>query len=164
MFLAFCIFLSILSPVRSNAADRNPYPNELSGYKFYSQYMAPLLPKVSDHALVAKVLGSDKGLQVGNWRLCPYFEGNISGTLALIEVTPKHRVRMRRAKFSTQFEHRLGAASEINLIFDIYADSFGLEYWIHKDDSAIAKRGDLWQIRYGPSQRVKAEGLPKADR
>lgn len=166
-FLAFCILLLILSPSCSNAADLNPYPNELTGYKFYSQFMAPLQPDVSDYALVAKILGSNAEIQVGDWRICPYYFENVPGTpgtLAFIEVTPKHRVLISRSSLSKEFKHSVGTASEINLLFDVYTDSFGLEYWIYKEDSSTAKKGDLWKIKYGPSQGIEAGGPPKSER
>ena len=62
---------------------------------------------------------------------------------------------MLGVRFPAVFRHSVGGVSEINVSCDIYTDKFGLEYWLFSDDSAVAKKGDLMQIVYGPSKRLQ---------
>jgi hypothetical protein len=33
---------------------------------------------------------------------------------------------------------------------DVYVDRFGLQYWLYQEDYNTDKKGDLFQIVYGP--------------
>ena len=141
-------------------ADRqhNPYPNELRGFKFYRQYLAPLQPKVSEQSAVVQVLGSDQGNSVGGWRIWPLWvgdDGPEKGVLAEIEIIPINRVSMLAVNFPAAFSHSTGMVSEINITCDVYVDDTGLEYWVSADDSSDRHKGDLLFIKYGPSKSVK---------
>jgi len=39
---------------------------------------------------------------------------------------------------------RHSSLSEINIGFDVYSDRFGLEYWLHEENSKWRKKGDLY--------------------
>jgi hypothetical protein len=161
--------LPLLCAPDARCAAPNPYPNELSEFKFYASYLAPLRPYVSDRISVAHILGSDQGRQLKDWRIGPLFIGtgntvnghpwaqDISGRLASVDMTPKHRVSMLHVKFPTTFTHSTGSVSEINVVCDVYEDSFGLKYWIYAEDMATHRKGDLMRIEYGPSKRVERE-------
>jgi hypothetical protein len=148
---------------------RNPYANELLGFKFYVKYLAPLRPYVSDRALVVHVLGPDQGLHLSGWRIWPLFVGDgnkvnghlwaqdASGRLASVRIIPKRRVSMLAVKFPAAFTHSTGGVSEINVPCDVYRDNFGLEYWIYAEDTPTGKRGDLMYIEYGPDERIERQ-------
>jgi hypothetical protein len=144
------------------AASPNPYPNELNGFMFYAKYMAPLLPYISDHETVVRIMGSGEGLQLSDWRIVPLYACPDPTTtcsdpkrLASIDVSPKRRVSMLGAKFSPAFIHSYGGVSEINVTCDVYKDDFGLEYWIYSADFASGKKGDLLRIVYGPNKQIE---------
>ena len=150
---------------------RNPYPNELPGFRFYVKHLAPLRPYDSDRTLVVHVLGSDQGIELSRWKITPLFVGegskvndhpwakDITGRLASVDIRPKQRVSMRGVKFPVAFTHSLGSVSEVNVACDVYSDSFGLQYWLYAEDSAVGKKGDLMEIVYGPSRRIKRHVL-----
>jgi hypothetical protein len=137
----------------------NPYPNEINGLKFYEQYLNPLTPHKSDNAQVVQVFGSGHGLELKDWRIRGLYScaedfltcthGPRNDLLDFIEVTPRHRVSLERFKFPTVFSRSVGAVSEINVTCDIYADEFGLEYWIVSHDFPSHRKGDLLWIHYG---------------
>jgi len=56
---------------------------------------------------------------------------------------------MWNVKFPRAFVHCHASVSEINVSFDVYRDKFGLEYWLHEEDSKSGKKGDLFPIVYG---------------
>jgi hypothetical protein len=165
--------LLLVSPLalRSVKAARNPnlYPNELPRFKFYVKYLAPLRPYISDLPLVVQVFGSDQGIDLTEWRIAPSFVGqentvndhpwaiDVTGRLAEIDVRPKKPVSLLGVKFPAAFTPSRGGVSEINVSCDVYSDDFGLRYWLYAEDSDVAKKGDLMQIVYGPSKRVKQE-------
>jgi hypothetical protein len=171
-----CLILLLLAvPAFAIAAEnQKAYPNELPHFKFYVKHLAPLTPYVSDLALVVRVLGSDRGIEVGDWRITANFIGksssinghafahDIAGRLADVEISPKRRVSMLGVKFPRAFSHSRGGVSEIDVSCEIYSDSFGLQYWIYSEDSAVGKKGDLMRIVYGPSKQVEEqiEGPP----
>jgi len=148
---------------------RNPYPNELPGFKFYVKHLAPLRPYDSDRTLVVHVLGSDQGIELGRWQIWALYvgEGNnvnghawahdITGRLASLNIKPKQRVSMLGVKFPAAFTHSLGSVSEVNVSCDVYSDSFGLKYWLYAEDSPVGKKGDLMEIEYGPSRCIERE-------
>lgn len=155
----------MLLAVDLNAATTNPYPNEIKGYSFYAQYLAPLRPHQSDAKQVVQVLGSDQGLELKNWTVSALYSysedfitcshGPRNDPLDAIVIRPKHRVSLRRLKFPPAFSHSYGGVSEINVICDVYTDRFGLEYWVVSGDFPPYKKGDLLQIKYGPAPDVK---------
>jgi hypothetical protein len=59
-------------------------------------------------------------------------------------------VSLQRFKFPAVFSRSYGGVSEINVTCDIYADEFGLEYWIVSKDFPQHRKGDLLMIHYGP--------------
>jgi hypothetical protein len=166
---AYCGDVAEVPASAKAALSRNPYPNELPGFKFYVKHIGPLRPYDSDRTLVLRVLGSDQGTEWDGWRLQVGWvgEGNtvnehpwahdITGRLAIITLRPKQRVSMLGVKFPAAFTHIMGGTSEINVSCDVYEDSFGLQYWIYSGDSAVGKYGDLMEIVYGPSKRAKKE-------
>jgi len=60
---------------------------------------------------------------------------------------------MAALKFPPRFAHCHSFLSEINMSFDVYSDTSGLEYWLYPEDSKLRKRGDLFQIVYGPKRK-----------
>jgi len=150
---------------------RNPYPNELPGFKFYVKHFTPLRPYVSGRTVVVQVFGSDQGIELSRWKITPLFVGegsrvndhpwakDIAGRLASVDIRPKQRVSMRGVKFPVAFTHSLGSVSDVNLACDVYSDSFGLQYWLYAEDSAVGKKGDLMEIVYGPSRRIERHVL-----
>ena len=138
----------------------SPYPNELPRFRFYRTYLAPLQPYISDLALVVKVLDSDQGIELRRWRIYPTFLGegvwgdDVEGRLASVDIEPKQPVSMLGVKFPPAFTRTQSRVAEINLLFDIYSDGFGLQYWVYAEG---VKKGDLWKIVYGPSEKVKQQ-------
>ena len=61
--------------------------------------------------------------------------------------------------FPAVFTRSSGGISEVNVICDVYSDSFGLQYWLYAEDSAVGKKGDLMEIVYGPARRVERQAL-----
>jgi len=172
--LSIPILIGLIATTRGTTPS-NPYPHELAHFRFYAKYLSPLKPFISDLDSVIRVLGSDTGRELAHWRIQPLFvgEGNtvdghpwakdITGRLASIVVRPKKRVSMSNAKFPPQFTHTLGGVSGINVSCDVYNDQSGLQYWIYAEDSAVGKKGDLMEIRYGPDKHLEREieGPPK---
>jgi hypothetical protein len=160
--------------VAKNPTFQNLYPNELPGFKFYARHLAPLQPFVSEEAQVIKLLGDSSHVETERWRLQAYFVGagnkvnghpwahDITGRLAAISITPKERVSMLGVKFPSSFTQSAGGVSEINVSCDVYADTYGLGYWLYAEDSAAGRKGDLMKIEYGPSERVERSirGMP----
>ena len=163
------IFDSVLARAlgRGAARSRNPYPNELPGFKFYRKHLAPLRPYLSDSLQVERVLGPDQRMDIGKWRIWASSVGegstigghawahNIVGRLASVVVRPLERVSMLDVKFPAAFTHSVGCVSEINVTCIVYKDRFGLEYWLYAENSAAGKKGDLMHIVYGPSERLE---------
>lgn len=160
--------LAVQAPAKTTRLP-NPYPNELSRFKFYAKYLNPLRPYVSDHTLVVRVLGSDETMELSHWRITPYFVGeknavnghawahDITSRLASLDIRPKQRVSMLGVKFPAAFTHSLGGVSEVNVSCDVYSDSFGLQYWLYEEDSIAARKGDLMEIKYGPSESTERQ-------
>jgi hypothetical protein len=107
-----------------------------------------------------------------DWRIVPLYScaedvvtcshGARNDRLAFIEVTPLHRVSLRRFKFPSAFSRSSGGVSEINVTCDVYTDDFGLQYWIVSRDFPTYRKGDLLGIRYGAPRGAKAEQAPNA--
>jgi len=163
------LLLSFLALAAAAAFARSPqssklYPNELPDFKFYAKYLSPLRPYISDRTAVISVLGPDERIEAGHWRIQSFFVGKgedskirpeVVGRLAEFRIRPKQRVSMLGVKFPAAFTHSFGSVSEINVSCDVYSDSFGLEYWIHSEDWRNGKKGDLYEIVYGPSKEVE---------
>jgi hypothetical protein len=75
------------------------------------------------------------------------------GALYQITIRPDAIIPMSAVKFSPSFDHCHVSVSEINISFDVYSDRFGLEYWLHEEDSKLGKKGDLYCIVYGSHRR-----------
>jgi len=165
-FLSVLFLFLLASPIVAGAT-RSRYPNELPGFRFYRRYFHSMRPFVSDRTQVAQVFGPDSKIEIDGWTLWATFIGdgstigghawahNIVGLLASVDLHPKQRVSMLDVKFPSTFRHGVGGVSEINVSCDIYTDSHGLQYWVYSDDSAVAKRGDLMKIVYGPGERLE---------
>jgi hypothetical protein len=156
-FVAFLV-LAILAGARS--ASHGPYPNELNGFHFYARYLAPLRPGVSGEEAVRRVLGDTEAVPRNGWTIFTTYtmrSGPVSnpalGPLAEIVVRPDGVIPMGTVKFPSSFTHCHASVSEINISFDVYGDLFGLEYWLHEEDSQSGNKGDLYQIVYGPRRR-----------
>lgn len=163
------LILLALAAAVSPTAPPTPYPHELPHLKFYAEYLSPLRPYISELDSVIRVLGSDQGRELPDWRIQPLFVGkgntvngrpwakDITGRLASIAIRPKKRVSMSKVKFPPEFTHTFGGVSEINVSCDVYSDDSGLAYWVFAEDSAVGKKGDLMTIEYRPSKRLKQE-------
>ncbi len=140
---------------------QNRYPNELQGFKFYAKYLAPLRPGVSDLQAVRRVLGDTSAVKRNSWTIIPHYttkSGPVSnpvlGPLYEIIIRPEGVIPMGAVKFPASFTHCHSSVSESNISFDVYSDRFGLEYWLHEEDSKLGKKGDLFRIVYGPCGRA----------
>lgn len=134
----------------------NRYPNELKGFKFYAKYLAPLRPGLSDREAVQRVLGDTAAVKRDGWTIFtnyvmksgPVYNPTL-GPLHEISIRPDRAIPMAAIKFPATFAHCHSFVSEINISFDVYSDTSGLQYWLHEEDSKWGKRGDLYQIVYG---------------
>ena len=95
-----------------------------------------------------------------NWTIIPTYtmkSGPVYnptlGPVYQIIVRPNGVIQMGAVKFSSAFRHCHSSVSEINISFDVYGDRFGLEYWLHEEDSEWGKKGDLYQIVYAERRR-----------
>lgn len=127
------------------------YPNELHGFKFYSKYLAPLQPGLSSRDSVRRVLGDTAAVNRNGWTIIPTY--TTLGSVYQIIVRPGGVIPMAAVKFSSAFTHCHSIESEINITFDVYGDRFGLEYWLHEQDSEWGKKGDLYRIVYAERRR-----------
>jgi hypothetical protein len=151
------LFVTILAGAKSTS--HKLYPNELKGLKFYAKYLAPLRPGVSREEAVRRVLGDTAAAERNGWTIIttyamksgPVYNPTL-GSLAEIIVRPDTVIPMGAVKFPPSFAHCHTSESEINISFDVYGDRFGLEYWLHEEDSRWGKKGDLYRIVYGPSR------------
>ena len=158
--LALCA--SLLATAMAGAGDRSHtrYPNELEGFRFYAKYLSPLEPGVSGTEAVRRVLGDTAAVRRHGWTMGttyttrggPIYNPTL-GPLAEIIVRPDAVIPMGAVNFSSSFDHCHASVSEINISFDVYGDRFGLEYWLHEEDSQWGKKGDLYRIVYGPRTR-----------
>jgi len=132
----------------------------LQGFRFYAQYLAPLQPGVSGENSVHSVLGDTTAVERNGWRIIPTYTTKSGpvynptlGPLYQIIMRPDGIIPMGAVKFSSAFTHCHSSLSEINISFDVYRDRFGLEHWLHEDDSEWGKKGDLYWIVYGKGRR-----------
>jgi len=73
-FLFLLLVVLVCSPTAGTPA-RNPYPNELKGFKFYGRHLAPLRPFVSNRDSVLKVFGPEQEIKIDEWLLRPHYVG-----------------------------------------------------------------------------------------
>jgi hypothetical protein len=158
--LTFLAFLLVTILAGGKSTSQSLYPNELKGFKFYAKYLAPLRPGVSDREAVRRVLGDTAAVQQDGWTIftsytmkggSPYAQAQ--GPLAEISVRPHGVIPFGAVGFPPSFDRCHASVSEINISFDVYSDTSGLEYWLHEEDSKSGKKGDLYQIVYGPRRR-----------
>jgi hypothetical protein len=143
-------FLAVaVPPLLVETTKPSIYPNELPNFRFYEKYLKPLRPYISDHASVVRVLGSDQGIDLDQWKIRPYFVGDgkystvapeLIGRSAEVGITPKQRVSLINVRFPKAYTHSYGGISGINVSCDVYSDKFGLQYWIFSEDSKLTKR------------------------
>jgi hypothetical protein len=162
-FLSLALLFTLPQP-SGEQGSRNPYPDELSGFKFYARYLSPLQPMKSMRPQVIKVLGSDDVVEVGPWRISPRFRVETEPTdsghsavhidrLASVIFTPTQRVPMIGTRFPATFVHHVSEISEPSGgVFDVYEDRWGLAYWLYSGKSTTGENGDLRQIEYGPAR------------
>jgi hypothetical protein len=158
LFFSLCLLQSSLADAQDKSENR--YPNELQGFKFYRKYLAPLLPGVSGEEAVRRVLGDTAAVERNGWTIIttyaiksgPVYNPTL-GPLAEIIIRPDIVIPMGAIKFPPSFALCLSSESEINISFDVFSDRFGLEYWLHEEDSKWGKKGDLYRVVYGPSKR-----------
>lgn len=144
----------------SKGESQNRYPNELQGFKFYAKHLAPLLPGISDREAVRRVLGDTAAVKRGGWTINTTYRMT-SGPVNNPVLEPLHEIVLRpdgvipmaAVKFSPKFAHCHTSVSEFNISFDVYSDTFGLEYWLHENDSQWGAKGDLFRIVYGSSRQ-----------
>jgi hypothetical protein len=129
----------------------------LQGFRFYSKYLAPLQPGLSGEGAVRRALGDTAAVKRDSWRIIPTYtmksDNRTLRSLYQIIVRPDGVIPMGTVKFSAAFTHCHSSLSEINVGFDVYSDRFGLEYWLHEEDSEWGKKGDLYWIVYGAQRR-----------
>jgi hypothetical protein len=128
----------------------------LQGFRLYAKYIAPLQPGLSGRNSVRRVLGDTAAVKRNSWTIIPTYTmksrpvyNPTLGPVYQIIVKPDGVIPMGAVKFSPAFTHCHSSESEINISFDVYRDGFGLEYWLHAEDSNWGKKGDLYNIVYG---------------
>jgi hypothetical protein len=157
---AFCALVVVASFADAGDRPHNRYPNELQGFRFYAEYLTPLEPGLSGEETVRRVLGDSAAVQRNGWTINttystksgPVYNPTL-GPLAEIVFRPDGVIPMAAVKFPPRFAHCRSSLSEFNISFDVYSDTSGLQYWLHEEDSKWGKKGDLFQIVYGPKRR-----------
>jgi hypothetical protein len=132
----------------------------LQGFKFYSKFFAPLQPGLSARDAVRRVFGDTAAVKRTGWRIFPSYTTRSGpvynptlGPLYQISLKPDGVLPMAAVRFPSQFDHCHSSLSEINISFDVYSDTSGLEYWLHEEDSQWGRKGDLFQVVYGPKRK-----------
>ncbi len=75
------------------AQPQNRYPNELQGFRFYTKYLAPLRPGVSNEDAVRLVLG-DTAVKRNGWTIIPTY--NLKNVLIYNpELRPLYQIIVR---------------------------------------------------------------------
>lgn len=158
--VAFLVFLFVTILAGAKSTSHSPYPNELKGFELYAKYLAPLRPGVSGEEAVRRVLGDTAAAQRKGWTIITTYamkSGPVHnpalGPLAEIIVRPDGVIPRGAVEFPPSFAHCHSSVSEINISFDVYSDRFGLEYWLHEEDSQWGKKGELYRIVYGSNRR-----------
>jgi hypothetical protein len=157
----FCALVLVASFAVAGDTPHNRYPNELQGFRFYDAYLAPLEPGLSGEEAVRRVLGDSAAVRRNGWTIGttysmqggPVYNPTL-GPLAEIILRPDAVIPMTAVKFPPRFAHCHSSVSEINISFDVYSDTSGLQYWLHEEDSKWGKKGDLFRIVYGPKRRT----------
>ncbi len=162
------IFLLALWLLQSDSVQSQqvqiPYPNELGGFKFYSKYLAPLLPGVSDARNARCLLDR---VRILGWKVGATYSYKSGagynptlGPLYQIALRPDGIIPMHSGSFPSAFKQHQTCLSELNICFEVYADRFGLEYWLHQADSKWGSTGDLYRVVYGPKDRDPSMDTP----
>src|SRR5258708_637037 len=119
--LAF-LFITIL--VGANSTSQSPYPNELKGFRFYANYLAPLRPGVSGKEAVRRVLGDTAAVKRNDWTITTTYSmkggsvyNPVLGPLAEITVRPNGVIPFGAVRFPPSFDHCHSSVSEINISF-----------------------------------------------
>jgi hypothetical protein len=157
---AFCAFVVVASFASAGYKPHNRYPNELHGFRFYAEYLAPLEPGLSGEEAVRRVLNDIAAVRRNGWTISttyatkggPVYNPTL-GPLAEIILRPDDVIPMAAVKFPPRFAHCHSSLSEFNISFDVYSDTSGLQYWLQGEDSKWGKKGDLFQIAYGPKRK-----------
>ena len=149
----FCVIVVAASFASSGDGQRNRYPNELEGFRFYAEYLAPLEPGLSSKKAVHKVLGDTAAVRRNGWTINTTYTSKGGSVLAEVILRPDGVIPMAAVKFPRRFAHCHSSLSEFNISFDVYSDTSGLQYWLHEEDSKWGKKGDLFRIVYGPKTR-----------
>jgi hypothetical protein len=159
-FAAFCAFVVASSLAGTEDKPQNRYPNELEGFRFYAEYLAPLEPGLSGEKAARRVLGNTAAVRRSGWTINTTYAAKSGpvynptlGPLAEITLRPDAIIPMAAVKIPRRFAHCHSSLSEFNISFDVYSDTSGLEYWLHEEDSKWGKKGDLFQIVYGPKRK-----------
>jgi len=115
---------------------------------------------MSGEDAVRRVLGDTAAVKRNGWRIIPTYtmkSGPVYnptlGPVYQIIVKPDGVIPMGAVKFSSAFRHCHSFVTEINIDFDVYSDTSGLEYWLHAEDSKWGKKGDLYHVVYGERRR-----------
>ena len=77
----------------------------------------------------------------------------VLGPLAEISMRPEGIIPMSKVKFPASFSHCHAFVTEINVEFDVYSDTSGLEYWLYEEDSRWGTKGELYQVVYAPRRQ-----------
>jgi hypothetical protein len=149
---AFCTLVVVASFASAGDRPHNRYPNELQGFRFYAEYLAPLEPGVSGEEAVRRVLGDTAAVRRSGWTINTTYATK-GGPVAEIILRPDGVIPMAAGNFPPRFVHCHSSLSEFNISFDVYSDTSGLQYWLQGEDSKWGKKGDLFRIVYGPKRR-----------
>lgn len=156
----FCALVVVASFAGAGVRPHSRYPNELQGFRFYAEYLAPLEPGLSDEEAVRRALGDSAAVRRNGWTINTTYSmkggpayNPTPGPLAEIILRPDGVIPMAAVKFSPRFAHCHSSLSEFNISFEVYSDMSGLQYWLHEEDSKWGKQGDLFRIVYGPKRR-----------
>jgi hypothetical protein len=138
----------------STSTTETPYPNELQGFKLYRKFLAPLRPGSSVEEAVRQVLGDTTAVKRNGWTIQPFYttmgdpvSNSTLGPLSHLELVPDALIPFGAVHFPPAFKHCHVMVSEVNVIFDVYGDRFGLEYWLHPQDHHLIR------IVYGSKRR-----------
>ena len=63
--------------------------------------------------------------------------------------------------FPAVFTRSSGGISEVNVICDVYSDSFGLQYWLYAEDSAGGKKATSWKSYMDPPDVLSDKPLAR---
>ena len=149
--VAFLLLVIIASFAGAGERPHSRYPNELRGFRFYGKYLAPLEPGISSEEAARQVLGDTAAVRRNDWTIHTSYTtkgglvyNSTLGKLAEIALKPDGIIPMVAVKFSPLFAHCHASVSEINISFDVYRDTSGLEYLASRRRLQMGKeRGSL---------------------